>query len=79
LQAAIYLLALHRLLKNRLSDAYDPDFHLGGAFVWYLRGVSAKGQGLCFLKASGSLMNELELSMSNNPFLRSTLVQGNGQ
>ncbi len=79
LQAAIYLLALHRLLKNRLSDAYDPDFHLGGAFVWYLRGVSSKGQGLCFLKASGSLMNELELSMSNKSFLSSALVQGDGQ
>ena len=63
LQAAIYLLALHRLLKTRLSSAYDPDVHLGGAFVWYLRGVHSKGQGLCFLKASAQLMNELEMAI----------------
>jgi exodeoxyribonuclease V beta subunit len=31
-QAAIYLQALHRLLRARLGAAYQPAQHLGGAF-----------------------------------------------
>jgi len=78
LQAAIYLLALHRLLRHRLSEAYDPDVHLGGAFVWYVRGVSSKGQGLCFLKASASMMAALEVSLSPTSAMNSTLMDGVG-
>ncbi len=76
LQAAIYLLALHRLLKTRLASAYQPDLHLGGAFVWYLRGVNAKGQGLCFLKASAQLMDELELTLQRDSFTDSLPLGG---
>jgi exodeoxyribonuclease V beta subunit len=78
LQAAIYLLALHRLLRHRLSEAYDPDVHLGGAFVWYVRGVSSKGQGLCFLKASAAMMAALEVSLSPTSAMNSTLMDGVG-
>ena len=39
LQAAIYLLALHRYLRTRLPN-YDIDQHLGGACYLYLRGMS---------------------------------------
>jgi len=64
LQAAIYLLALHRLLKSRLSNAYDPEVHLGGAYVWYVRGLSAKGQGLCLIKPPSKLILDLESALA---------------
>lgn len=38
LQAAIYLVALHRYLKLRLTH-YDPDVHLGGVEYAFLRGM----------------------------------------
>ncbi|MGB0965037.1 MAG: UvrD-helicase domain-containing protein [Litorivicinus sp.] len=39
-QAAIYLVALHRLLKQRLAD-YQPQQHLGGAIYQFVRVPSA--------------------------------------
>ncbi|GAB0149305.1 exodeoxyribonuclease V subunit beta [Marichromatium sp. PS1] len=45
LQYALYLLALHRLLRARLPD-YDPERHLGGAIYAFLRGAAASSQGL---------------------------------
>ncbi|MCB1955187.1 MAG: exodeoxyribonuclease V subunit beta [Rhodocyclaceae bacterium] len=45
LQYALYLLALHRLLKARLPD-YDYDRHVGGAAYLFLRGVGADSRGL---------------------------------
>jgi exodeoxyribonuclease V beta subunit len=39
-QGAIYLLALHRLLKSRLGDDYDPAEQLGGAVFLFLRGIA---------------------------------------
>ena len=44
-QYAIYLLALHRLLRNRLPD-YDYEKHVGGALYFFLRGHAAETQGL---------------------------------
>lgn len=38
-QGIIYLLALHRLLRSRLGDDYDPACHLGGAVFLFLRGI----------------------------------------
>ena len=38
LQAALYQVALHRLLQTRLAD-YDPARHLGGIEYLYLRGI----------------------------------------
>ena len=47
LQAAIYLVALHRLLRWRLSG-YDPERHLGDAHYLYLRGMRAgSDDGVC--------------------------------
>ena len=40
LQAALYQVALHRLLQTRLAD-YDPARHLGGIEYLYLRGVNS--------------------------------------
>lgn len=44
-QAALYLLALHRLLKARLGPAYQPAQQLGGAIYLFLRGVHGPGAG----------------------------------
>ena len=41
LQAAIYLVALHRYLKQRIRD-YDIKQHLGSAYYLYLRGMHAE-------------------------------------
>lgn len=46
LQYALYLLALHRLLRTRLGPAYDYDTHVGGAVYLYLRGVDGRGHGV---------------------------------
>ena len=39
LQAALYLVALHRYLRWRLAG-YDPARHLGGAAYLFLRGMT---------------------------------------
>ncbi|HEY4091279.1 MAG TPA: exodeoxyribonuclease V subunit beta [Luteibacter sp.] len=46
LQYALYLLALHRLLRTRMGSAYDYDTHVGGAVYIYLRGVDGRGHGV---------------------------------
>jgi len=46
LQYALYLLALHRLLRARMGAAYDYDTHIGGAVYLYLRGVDGRGHGV---------------------------------
>jgi len=38
-QGVIYLLALHRQLRDRLGPDYDPERHLGGAIFYFVRGV----------------------------------------
>jgi exodeoxyribonuclease V beta subunit len=58
-QAAIYLLALHRLLRSRLPD-YDPSTQLGGAIYYYLRGLGGSAQAACVLPASVDLLTELD-------------------
>ena len=58
-QAAIYMLALHRLLKLRLGDAYVPKQHLGGAVYLFLRGVKGPESGVCMIPASIPLMDAL--------------------
>lgn len=46
LQAALYLVAMHRYLSTNLQD-YDIRQHLGGATYLYLRGMNGQGeQGL---------------------------------
>lgn len=41
LQAALYALALHRLLQSRLPD-YRPEQHLGQACYWFVRGARSE-------------------------------------
>ena len=59
-QAAIYMLALHRLLKQRLGDSYQPEEHLGGAVYLFLRGIKGPQNGVCLLPASLPLLNALD-------------------
>jgi exodeoxyribonuclease V beta subunit len=49
IQAAIYMLALHRLLQSRLGEAYDPSLQLGGAIFLFLRGVANPTTHGCYL------------------------------
>ena len=45
LQYALYLLALHRLLRVRLPG-YDYDRHVGGAIYLFARGIGSPGDGI---------------------------------
>ncbi|WP_295535447.1 exodeoxyribonuclease V subunit beta [uncultured Pseudacidovorax sp.] len=58
-QAALYALALHRLLRSRLPG-YDPDTHLGGALTVYLRGADAPGHGIWAVRPPRALIEQLD-------------------
>jgi exodeoxyribonuclease V beta subunit len=49
IQGAIYLLALHRLLRARLGERYDPQAQLGGAVFLFLRGIGNEATRGCYL------------------------------
>jgi exodeoxyribonuclease V beta subunit len=59
-QAALYMLALHRLLRARLGDAYDPAQQLGGAVYLFLRGIDGPAGGCCTLPAPLALLEGLD-------------------
>lgn len=59
-QAALYLLALHRLLHSRLGAAYDPQKQLGGALYFFLRGLDGEAAGMQVLQPSLDLLQGLE-------------------
>jgi exodeoxyribonuclease V beta subunit len=59
-QAALYLLALHRLLRARLGAAYAPARHLGGAVYLFLRGVQGPEAGCCFVEPPLVLIETLD-------------------
>jgi exodeoxyribonuclease V beta subunit len=60
-QAAIYLLALHRLLKLRLGAAYNPAEQLGGALYLFLRGIGhAPTRGALHLPPPLALLQALD-------------------
>jgi exodeoxyribonuclease V beta subunit len=49
IQGAIYMLALHRLLRSRLGGDYDPAHQLGGAVFLFLRGIANPSTRGCYL------------------------------
>jgi exodeoxyribonuclease V beta subunit len=59
-QAALYLAALHRLLRARLGAAYDPARHLGGAVYVFLRGIHAPTRGCVLLPAPLGLLDGID-------------------
>jgi exodeoxyribonuclease V beta subunit len=60
LQAALYLLALHRQLKARLGETYDYDAHIGGSLYLFLRGCQSPTRGRVFVKPPRVLIEELD-------------------
>ena len=58
-QAALYLLALHRLLRARLGADYRPERHLGGAIYLYLRGVQGPERGCYWVTPPTALLDAL--------------------
>ncbi len=64
LQYVLYLLALHRLLKVRLSD-YDYDRHVGGAVYLFLRGIHAPSTGVFCDKPPRTLIETLDTLLTN--------------
>ena len=60
LQYALYLLALHRLLKTRLGDSYDYDSHVGGGLYLFLRGSNGAAGGRVFDKPPKALIEGLD-------------------
>lgn len=62
-QAAIYALALHRLLRSRLGTRYDPVQHLGGAAYLFLRGIHGPAGGTCTLTFSAEFLAALEVML----------------
>ena len=64
-QAALYLLALHRLLRARLGAAYLPEQHLGGAVYLFLRGIDGSAGGCCTLPAPLPLLQALDAMLND--------------
>ncbi|MCC5857926.1 MAG: exodeoxyribonuclease V subunit beta [Ectothiorhodospiraceae bacterium] len=60
LQLALYLLALHRHLGQRLGRAYDYGTHVGGALYVFLRGVRAAGHGVLRAHPPRAFIQELD-------------------
>ncbi|MGG7606083.1 exodeoxyribonuclease V subunit beta [Massilia sp. BKSP1R2A-1] len=61
IQATIYTLALHRLLRARLGDSYSPRRQLGGAVFLFLRGIANEDtRGCCVLPPDFELLGGLE-------------------
>ena len=68
-QAAIYLLALHRLLKQRLGEDYRPQEQLGGAIYLFLRGIAAPGNGCCFIEPPLEMLEILDAELADRSIL----------
>ncbi|MEA3641846.1 MAG: 3'-5' exonuclease, partial [Lamprobacter sp.] len=66
LQYALYLLALHRLLRARLPH-YRIEDHLGGALYVFLRGHQAPTQGLFMARPSRALIEGLDRLFAGKP------------
>ncbi|MGJ9416839.1 exodeoxyribonuclease V subunit beta [Massilia sp. CMS3.1] len=67
IQGAIYMLALHRLLKSRLGDAYDPAHQLGGAVFLFLRGIAnTSTHGCCLIEPSVELLDDLDILLARD-------------
>ncbi len=66
LQALIYQLALHRLLRNILPD-YDPDRHLGGVRYLFVRGLKPDQQtGVFSMQWHAETLNALDACFGGN-------------
>ena len=65
LQAILYLVALHRHLKNSINN-YDPNIHLGDAWYLFIRGINGeKQQGIHQFKPPLALITAIDNALSN--------------
>lgn len=64
-QAGIYLLALHRLLRQRLGDDYRPQVQLGGALYLFLRGIQGPQAGCHVVPPDLAFLDALERSFGS--------------
>ncbi len=61
IQGAIYMLAVHRLLRSRLGNAYDPATQLGGALFFFLRGIgNAQTRGCHLIGPDIALLDAMD-------------------
>ncbi|MNH34803.1 RecBCD enzyme subunit RecB [compost metagenome] len=65
MQAALYLLALHRLLQSRLGEDYDPARQLGGALYFFVRGIDGPAQGMHCVPPSLALLAALDALLAS--------------
>ncbi|BDH44753.1 RecBCD enzyme subunit RecB [Salmonella enterica subsp. enterica serovar Choleraesuis] len=65
LQYQLYSLALHRYLRQRLTD-YDYQHHFGGVIYLFLRGVTPEmpGQGIFTTRPQQALIDEMDVLFS---------------
>lgn len=75
LQYTLYLLALHRQLKARLSD-YDYDRHMGGAVYLFVRGCRSTSRGVYFTRPPRLLIESLDQLFSGQPLPLEAPLQG---
>ncbi|MBB1161771.1 UvrD-helicase domain-containing protein [Aquariibacter albus] len=66
LQALLYLLALHRLLRIR-KPGYDYERDVGGALVLFLRGHAAPGGGVLAIQPPRALIEALDALFAGRP------------
>ena len=74
-QAALYLLALHRLLQARLGAAYKPAKHLGGAIYFFLRGIEGPTRGCYVVPADPKLLEGLDLLLRTTDEVAASTAQ----
>jgi exodeoxyribonuclease V beta subunit len=70
LQYALYLLALHRLLKTRLGANYDYDTHVGGSLYLFLRGSQGSTGGRVLSKPPKVLIESMDSLFSGSALNR---------
>jgi exodeoxyribonuclease V beta subunit len=66
-QYALYLLALHRLLRARLGAGYDYDTHVGGAICFFLRGINQSSRGIHAERPDRALVESLDALFNEAP------------
>lgn len=67
-QLALYLLALHRHLRERLGEDYDPAQHIGGGAFVFLRGLGGPARGVLQYTPSAQMLASLDaLFRSDKP------------
>ncbi len=75
-QAALYLLALHRLLRQRLGAAYAPAAQLGGALYFFVRGLDGPAGGVHAEAAPLALLEALEALIDGHTAAPPPLEEG---